>query len=252
MKTVVSILGCGWIGLELARHLASRGVTVYGSTTHLTNLPRIKEVGAQPFLICLPLENDADTCEAFFSTPVLVVTIPFLRTYQDPWSYFYLLEPLFSILDKNLNKQIIFTSSTSIYSDLSGEVNEDSALDLSLERQKVLFAVEQEFLKRKGVVLRLGGLYGGDRKVTPRGDLDRPINYVHREDVVQVIDRVIFNNIQGHIYNVVSDDHRTKREIFNHHLTHDFPRLDTAKIVSNTKLKNDLGYAFIHPKVSEI
>jgi len=249
MKKKVAILGCGWVGLPLSQTLVDAGYTVFGSTTSESKLDAIRKTGAQPFFLHFPLSDFHADAGRFFSADVLVITLPFLRSYTDPWDYFHLISNVLNQINDTLFPQLVFTSSTSIYPENCGEVDETSDLVFLTERQKVLAVVESEILSRKGVVIRLGGLYGNDRVLSRSVRLDTPVNLIHQDDAVGVLQAVIEQSIHSEILNGVSDDHRTKRELFE---KTQVPHTKTAKLVSNKKLKQLLGYSFVYPTVSEI
>ena len=49
--TQISILGCGWLGLPLAKTLLENDFSVKGSTTSNDKLSMLKNSGIQPYLI---------------------------------------------------------------------------------------------------------------------------------------------------------------------------------------------------------
>ena len=49
----ISILGCGWLGLPLAKSLLSKGHEIKGSTTSESKLEMLKNAGILPFQIQL-------------------------------------------------------------------------------------------------------------------------------------------------------------------------------------------------------
>mgnify|MGYP001804918607 CR=1 FL=1 len=79
---------------------------------------------------------------------------------------------------------------------------------------------------------------------------------VHRVDCVQVIYEVIRQEKWNKIYNVCADQHPSKKEFYQAQtkkLGLEIPELAERetqkdyKIVSNEKVKQELGYSFIHP-----
>ena len=240
----MSVLGCGWVGLPLAKKLVLEGYFVKGSTTTSDSVSVLNDAGIHPYLFSIPTLDIA--LESFFLSDVLVITIPFLRSYEDPWMYVDVIKQCLFVKPE---VQIIFMSSTSVYHSPNDWVDEACSIVFLNERQKALFDAEQCILAKQGVVLRLGGLYGFDRRVTAREPMTSPVNLVHRDDVVACTLSVIRQGIRNDVFNVVSDEHRTKSELF-------FGKkpvaLDSYKMVSNTKLKQVLGYSFLHPIVSEI
>ncbi|RYE24983.1 MAG: SDR family NAD(P)-dependent oxidoreductase, partial [Sphingobacteriaceae bacterium] len=66
----ISILGCGWLGLPLAKLLVAKGWQVKGSTTTFEKLNLLQEAGIEPFLI----RAEAETLQAepsFFDSDFL-------------------------------------------------------------------------------------------------------------------------------------------------------------------------------------
>ena len=49
----ISLLGCGWLGLPLAKALLTNDFYVKGSTTSEEKLSTLKSFGIDPFLIAL-------------------------------------------------------------------------------------------------------------------------------------------------------------------------------------------------------
>ena len=49
----ISILGCGWLGLELAKTLIAKDYSVKGSTTSTHKINSFKAAGITPFIIKL-------------------------------------------------------------------------------------------------------------------------------------------------------------------------------------------------------
>ena len=49
----VSILGCGWLGLPLAKSLIEKGFSVNGSTTSVEKIPILESLGIQTSIVTL-------------------------------------------------------------------------------------------------------------------------------------------------------------------------------------------------------
>ena len=162
-------------------------------------------------------------------------------------------------------KNVIFTSSTSVYPELNREVAEDETAEPRKNSGKALKIVENMLLSEFGfntTVLRLAGLVGYDRN--PRNFLKKrrvihkinsPVNLVHRDDCIGVIMEVINRGIWGEVFNVCCDNHPRRIDFYKSEgekagLEIDDPgEMETAdyKLVSNKKLKDSLNYSFIYP-----
>ena len=53
----ISILGCGWLGLPLAKSLIEKGFSIKGSTTSEEKLQVLQNAGIQPFLISIKFDK---------------------------------------------------------------------------------------------------------------------------------------------------------------------------------------------------
>lgn len=112
--------------------------------------------------------------------------------------------------------KILFTSSTSVYAQRNGElVTEESIAEPQHENGKILREAEKVILARKGVVARLGGIYGPQRSALLRNFLDgrgrveadRFVNQIHRDDAANAIRLLLkATPFAGEIYNVVDSE----------------------------------------------
>lgn len=81
-KKTISILGCGWFGLALAKTLIQKGYNVKGSSTTLEKLNLLSSHNIQPFLVDFKKDTanyDAD----FFKTDLLFICIPPKEVHQN-------------------------------------------------------------------------------------------------------------------------------------------------------------------------
>ena len=49
----ISILGCGWLGLPLAKSLLEKGFSINGSTTSFEKISILDKAGITPFIVSL-------------------------------------------------------------------------------------------------------------------------------------------------------------------------------------------------------
>lgn len=131
-----------------------------------------------------------------------------------------------NLLECFARSTILFTSSTSVYAQKTGEwVTEESAAEPEHETGKVLRETEEFVLAHRGIVARLAGIYGpgrsallkrfldGEATIDPEND--RFVNQVHRDDIAAalflLLDRQ--SNAAG-IYNVVDDEPLRQSECY--------------------------------------
>lgn len=264
---IVSILGCGWLGLPLAHHFVNEGLEVKGSTTTPEKLTTLKQIGVEPYLIRLPDDLHRADTDAFWEGDVLFLNIPPSRSEKNVLkAYPHLIEKVISRAKKGGIKRVIFAGSTSVYSDTGGITGEDDAEKGNASRPsgEALLVAEDVILNSglEYIILRLGGLYGYDRHPvkylagrTGLKDPLKPVNLVHQTDCVLVIHEIIRQNKKNEIYNVVSDGHPPRGEFYTSAARHfdlplpefEKPKRKKYSVISNFKLKKDLGFSFSYP-----
>src|SRR5207237_624948 len=103
-----------------------------------------------------------------------------------------------NLLRRFNGSRILFTSSTSVYAQTKGEVvTEESDAAPTHETGKILRAAEDLVLAQRGLIIRLGGIYGPGRSALLRKFLnsdaaldsenDRFVNQIHRDDAASAI-----------------------------------------------------------------
>jgi nucleoside-diphosphate-sugar epimerase len=260
-RPAVSIMGCGWLGLPLAKRFLQEGFQVKGSTTQEKKLKILQDAGIEPFLISVDEEGfDLSGSKDFFKSDVLFLNIPFRRNLEDPYIYREQISSVIQAAEKNVGT-LIMASSTSAYSPDVADAREDLDIVSRSVRQKALLDTEQDVLNSPpaSVVLRFAGLVGPGRKIGGslyRGDAvsgaDDPVNLVHLEDCIEVVLKIVQRRLNREIFNVCSDIHPTKRELYTESCRMksvalpEFvePYRTSVKIVNNQKIKNALNYSF--------
>ncbi|WP_214070326.1 SDR family oxidoreductase [Mucilaginibacter sp. dw_454] len=218
----VSILGCGWYGLELAKALVNKWVKVKGSTTSTDKLELLSEQGIEPYLINLSIEDPIDT--AFFDCDVLWISIPPRARFGNGGLYLQNIKQLIPLIIANHIRQVVLISSTAVYGDHNTEVTELDTPDPDTESGQILLAAEQ-LLKAQNdfttTIIRLGGLIGPGRDPgrffagktdIPNGEA--PVNLIHLDDCIALSCAVLDNQAFGHTFNAVSPSHPTKAEFY--------------------------------------
>jgi nucleoside-diphosphate-sugar epimerase len=122
-----------------------------------------------------------------------------------------------NLIERFAHAKILFTSSTSVYAQTTGEwVTEESPAAPAHERGKILRDAEEMVVARSGIVARVGGIYGPGRSALLRKVLngeavvdpehDRFANQVHRDDGAAALFLLLNRGSStGEIYNVVDD-----------------------------------------------
>jgi nucleoside-diphosphate-sugar epimerase len=240
-KHKVSILGCGWLGLALAKKLQAE-YDLICSVSSKESLSKTK-----PFKTIIQNSNNYNNKE-FFDTNTLLIAFPPKNNYLNN-----LLE-----VAKNIKKdtQTILISSTSIYKSLDKEYITEKDSNLIKEPNIMLQA---ELLIKKlipnVVILRAGGLMGYNRiagKYSAGKKLENKyVNYIHQEDLIDVIKLIISKKINTKTYNVVAPLNKTRKEVFSYtSKKYNFTKTTftnikpTKNIILSTKLQKELNFKF--------
>lgn len=254
----ISILGCGWLGLPLAKLLVAKGWQVQGSTTTVKKLQVLQEAGIKPFLIALDANSDLSN-STFFDADVLFINVPPSRkTTQN--GYLDKMQKLLGSIQNSPIRKVIFISSTSVYGDVCREVTEADVPS----QQSELWQVEMLFLSAKNwdtTVVRFGGLFGPDRNPgrffrdknsIPNGLA--PVNLIHLNDCLGLIEAVLNQQNFSGIYNAVAPSHPTKEDFYTKAILKsgfaapEFVAEKTAwKIINSEKIIQDLNYRLQYP-----
>lgn len=264
MKNVnsVSILGCGWLGFPLAKHLLALGYEVKGSTTQANKLTVFQEAGIDPHLIHFDETTQLDErLLNFLDSSVWVIAVPPGRTEVQQMAYRRLFSLIAEVNSLKAPHHIIFISSTSVYGDVCAEVDEETNPQATEASGILLLAMEERLksLNTPYTIIRPGGLIGPERHPgrffagksnIPNGLA--PVNLIHLDDLLAISLGVIREGELG-LINACAPSHPSRMEFYTQASEHagfqlpDFePSLSTWKIV-NCKRLQSLEYSFIHP-----
>ncbi|PSL45477.1 nucleoside-diphosphate-sugar epimerase [Chitinophaga niastensis] len=259
--TKISILGCGWLGKPLALHLKEAGYPVTGARTSMEGVNELKALGLDAYVVVLD-EEVITGPDAFWEADILIINIP-PRKERGPEAHVTEIALLRSFLETTSIQKVLFVSSTSVYADVNGLVTEVNKEIPETPNGEALRAAEKLLLESSvfdTTVLRFGGLIGYDRVPTERALQegkrinDLPMNVIHRDDCIGVIERVIEKDVWGEVFNACASGHPLRYNYYKtaaQHLGLQMPRKLPPtempyKIVSSGKLKKILDYEFIY------
>jgi len=251
----VLIVGCGWVGTELAKSLIAQNIKVYGTTRSSEKASSLSSIGINPIILEIE-KNDPFSPDLPKVDSVLISISPGRGDQRSLYpSHIKKLSKLLALS----NQQVIMFSSTSAYKTETGIVTESDA-EPNLESENPLLAAEGELksLIPDSVILRLGGLFGSDRHpvkyLAGREGIsngDAPVNLVHRQDVISATIQVMRQKVSGEIFNLCSDHHPTKAELYTklaEKLGLENPSFNPGgsdeKRVDGSKIKKALGFEY--------
>ncbi|MCS5641766.1 MAG: NAD-dependent epimerase/dehydratase family protein [Dehalococcoidia bacterium] len=259
----ILVLGCGYVGLPLARKLAGLGHEVHASrrtgfivegiTTHQTDVTLRSSFESLPsafdwiLFTASSSRGDANVHRAVF------------------------VEGTRNLLDwlDNSPSRVLFTSSTSVYPQTNGTWVDEKSCEKPTSGAALNLALAEQLLFKSGrscTLLRVAGIYGPERGHLYRQFLrdeaviseagKRWMNMIHREDVIGAILAAI--EAESGIYNATDDEPVTQSVFFQWlagRLGKSMPptgkavqgkRAFTNKRVNNEKLKAD-GWTLKYP-----
>lgn len=263
-KGTISLLGCGWLGLTLASDLILKGFCVKGSTTSPSKFDEFRRAGIDPFLVQFHSSGEYPDLSNFLVADTLVISVPPGR--RDPNgfdNYRSMVNQLYRILPATKISRLILISSTSVYADNNSYADEFSTIQPDTESGKLMSEAESLLaqLPLKIIVLRLAGLIGPDRKPgkffagktnIPNGLA--PVNLIHRDDVIRLIEQIIDDvNAKG-VYNGVAPSHPSKQDFYTDAAKREglvlpefIAEKTSWKIVTSSRLDKELSFSFEKP-----
>jgi nucleoside-diphosphate-sugar epimerase len=258
----ISILGCGWLGLPLAKKLVEVGFDVKGSTTSKGKLKILELEKIQPFLIDLSERKiEGDIASFLSNSEILIITIPPKLRGEHKENFVQKIQNLISFIEEEKVKKVLFVSSTSVYGEQNELVTEETIPNPDAESGKQLLEVEkilQANTNFKTTILRFGGLIGKDRHpITFLAGNDNPyapINLIHQDNCITIIEKIIDTNCFSEIFNAVAPFHPSRKEYYTQkaiELNLVIPKFNTEnrnddkKIISSEKIQKHLNYKFL-------
>lgn len=251
----VCILGGGFIGFPLAKELKKHNYDVQVVLKSEKRLPQFDQYGI-PSVISnigssIPLEITPQP-------EILVIAYPIGSRSGDAPNITSQVAWIAQSFPESSVKQVVLTSSTSVYPDGFGLVDENFIPRHSDHRNYQLQYEEglKEVYGGKLTIFRLAGLVGEGRNpgrfLAGRQQLHNPkspVNMVHQMDVVRFMLAGIHKTVLGEVFNLCHDNHpsrisyysETARALGLEPPTFTEEQIDNPKVVSNAKSKVFFG-----------
>lgn len=213
MKKVL-ILGCGWVGKEVALCALKKRYHVYGSTTSADKALKLSQIGIKSFVHDFDAEEKCkNNLPAFFDYVLTSVPASTRYSISEIKKRFTQLQ---EYLEGIVFEKHIFLSSVGVYPNHEAVYKEDYQGPFIEElrlAETLMMAIPNT------VVYRLGGLFGQQRifakyfvgRVCTTGE--ELANFVHLDDVVGLILAGFERELKSRVYNIVTPEHPTKREV---------------------------------------
>ncbi len=256
----ISILGCGWLGVALAKHLIGNGFSVKGSVTSSDKLEILRNEGIPSYQVIINETGSVVNDLAFFDCDVLIISIPPRRIEGIERVFPAQITQLIPLILNSGIQKVIFISSTSVYPDLQQTAREGDLIFPDKESGKALVVAENLLNNLKDfetTIIRFGGLIGADRNParflvkSAKPIANAPVNLIHQDDCIEIISSIIDQELWGETLNACCPEHPLKKDFYGkaarisglpEPLISEQP--EAYKIVDSSKLIRLLNYQF--------
>ena len=226
MNKNIAVLGCGWLGVPLAKKLIALGYVVHGSTQTRSKLSALKSEGIVSFLIKLNETQTEGDVQAFLKNcHVLIINIPPGLKKHPETSFVNKIKSFLFHLEELTNFKVIFVSSTSVFEDTSdmscydehAKTNSNSSSGMQLAETETLL-LSKPHLNTK--IIRFGGLFGAGRHPArflsnrPLKNPNSPVNLIHLEDCLALILKIIDFKGEPFIFHGIYPNHPKKMNYY--------------------------------------
>lgn len=282
----VLVLGCGYVGLALARALADAGVEVVGTTRDEKRFPEIRLAGATPVVADVTDPASLRPLRQHAPTIVFDLVRP-QRLDEGRYTTWGTRNVAGIFADADL-EALVYLSSTAVYGRRSGEItDEGTAVAPTSPIGKSRLESEQiymECFREKGLpvrICRVPGIYGPGRTLRQRletgayrrlDDEKLWVSRIHVEDLANGLIAAWHRGKAGETYLLCDDEPVTgedyaqltasllslplpptvEREDIRHELSSDaFERRISSRRCSNRRMREELGVTLRYPTVRE-
>jgi len=221
MKKRLSIVGLGWYGMVLAKYLKDE-YTVFGTKRSVPieeSEIKILPLSFNPEPVGAPLSEVLDA-------ELLVVNIPpAARSENAEENYRKMMDALIDAIAISPIQRAVFISSTGVFGENEGSVDEETVPLPSTAGGQILFEAEQRFFSISSCetyVIRPAGLVGEDRhpikylagRTGVSGRL-HPVNLVHRKDLIRMTAALLSApKPKSRIFHACAGEHPTKEKYY--------------------------------------
>jgi len=272
----VSIVGCGWFGLPLAKALIKQGYIVSGSKRSMEAAAALNHDGIsgfgldldkQQFNGCVIGESEPGFDESTLAmlhqglhTDAIIINIP-PAIVKSPGAYLKRLSFLKRLMAQHEYMRLIFVSTTGVYPSSECPVTESDAAPHS-PSSEVLLAAEKLFSEcDNACIIRFAGLVGPGRHpgrfLAGKENLpgrESPVNLVHLDDCIGAVACLLSGKALSPSYNICANQHPTREAFYStaaKDLSLEAPTFSdesqigqVGKCIDGTKISKELGFQY--------
>lgn len=228
MKTL--IVGLGWLGLPLARHLRGKGHHIFGTTRSPDKQDALAKRDYPCYLFDLFTGAPAPQIPTdAISDSIIVINIAPGRKTVDIDSYVYAVKGLLDYFNDSGARHITFVSTTSVFGEQGGRLVEKSAL-MPITNSGIAHANIEDYLltqySKNTAIIRLAGLIGPNAdkslrhpvySLIKRSQIEKahqPVNLVHQRDAIALISAIIDKQANGRAFHACATEHPSRRDYY--------------------------------------
>ena len=224
-KKIVGVLGAGWLGTPLVERLLVAGFGVRAAHRSAEAVAASRAASrAALFRVDLP---DVAPASFFNDLDFLILTLPpgGRRLGEEATQvYTARLGPVVNVAMRDPKLRILFCSSTGVYGDATGWVDETTEVRPNTHSSRAVVAAEEllSAVADRLTIVRLAGLVGPGRhpgrfyggRSVPIRTAEAPVNLVHQADAVAAIQLLIERGAPAGVFNVCAAAHPAKGEFY--------------------------------------
>lgn len=267
MQTQISIIGCGWLGLPLAKYLIGKGYKIKGSTTSSDKIKSLTEAGIKAYKVSLSETQIKGNYNDFLEgSDTIIINIPPGLRKNPAKNHLNEIKHLVKAIGQHNIKHVLYISSTSVFKDEAHfpEITSKTIPNGDTNSAEQLIAIEN-LLKAeetfKTTILRFGGLIDSQRHpgqfLAGKNNVsnpEAPINLIHKNDCIAIITKIIKDKHWNTTLNASYPIHPAKKIYYTTYAkTHDLPlpnfnvsEKSLGKIIKSDDLVQLLNYTLQH------
>lgn len=265
LKKQISVVGCGWLGLPLAKKLNTEGYRIKGSTTSEDKLIALRKASVEGFIVKLNEDGISGNYYNFLTeSDIVIINIPPGLRKNPSKNHIAELKHLMAAIETQEVKNVIYISSTSVFENDYDfpNIDENTKPNATSNSAKQLIEIErllQENINFNSTILRFGGLFDSEKHpakyLSGRKNISNPnapINLIHKQDCIAIISLLIKHDLWNMTLNAAYPHHPSKQTYYTDYCKRNKIALPTfnlnekskGKIVDSYRLVQLLNYSF--------
>ncbi|MDU0353184.1 SDR family oxidoreductase [Paraglaciecola aquimarina] len=220
----IAVVGAGWLGLPLALSLQKRGYGVVATRRSVAGVAELLDMGLNGLQFELARDLQASQFDNIFNSDVLFLNIPVGRNSPHKAGFVEAVEALLKHAKQRNIQHVLLVSTTSVYGNASGKVNEHSSPHPETESAKANLAIEllvKQYFAEQASIIRLAGLVGDERHPvkflagkTSLPNAKQVVNLIHQQDIIKAIHVILLRQLWGETFLLCATEYPSREEYY--------------------------------------